>query len=364
MPSRRPGRPTNGTSSASTGSSHPAWVRIAAFLSLKAAKTQETYLGVLREWSAFLGAEYGTSAAGDRILKAQDLHALAFRAWLQQRPGERPRSERRESSSRALTTRTQRSLQKHSGLEATLSNATIAKKFAVLHRIYRMLLGANLGVGHNPFDPDRAPAPPRHSGKKRPTEMVDFKLVKKILALPDTRTLKGLRDLAVLSALFGGALRRGEAAALRLGDVRKTRHGTVYLYLRSTKARRDAEQALPRWAAEPIVKLAAAMARAGAKDSDFLFTSFTGQAGKTPAKGGVSSSGIYDLFKRYCAQAGAGKTVSPHSARATAITRLLAEGIPHREVQEFSRHKSVQMVELYDKRRIGVDENAAKDLEY
>jgi hypothetical protein len=194
--------------------------------------------------------------------------------------------------------------------------------------------------------------------------MVDFKLVKKILALPDTRTLKGLRDLAVLSALFGGALRRGEAAALRLGDVRNTRHGTVYLNLRSTKARRDAEQALPRWAAEPIVKLAAAMARAGAKDSDFLFTSFTGQAGKTPAKGGVSSSGIYDLFKRYCAQAGAGKTVSPHSARATAITRLLAEGIPHREVQEFSRHKSVQMVELYDKRRIGVDENAAKDLEY
>ena len=53
-----------------------------------------------------------------------------------------------------------------------------------------------------------------------------------------------------------------------------------------------------------------------------------------------------------------------HSARATAITRLLAEGIPHREVQEFSRHASIQMVELYDKRRIGVDKNPGRGLDY
>jgi site-specific recombinase XerD len=319
---------------------------------------------VLREWSAFLGAEFGTTDSAERILRAQDLHALAFRAWLEKRPGERPRSERRESSSRELATHLPRFAQKRSGLEATLSNATIAKKFAVLHRIYRMLQGANLGVTTNPFDPDRAPPPPRHSGKKRPTEMVDFKVVKRILALPDLQQPKGLRDQAVLSALFGGALRRSEAAALRVGDVRKTRHGTVYLYLRSTKAKRDAEQALPAWAAEPITRLVRARLKEGAREQDFLFVSYTGRAGRTPSARGVSSSGIYDLFKKYCQAAGAGKLVSPHSARATAITRLLASGIPHREVQEFSRHASVQMVELYDKRRIGVDENAAKDLEF
>jgi hypothetical protein len=48
----------------------------------------------------------------------------------------------------------------------------------------------------------------------------------------------------------------------------------------------------------------------------------------------------------------------------TAISKLLSDGISHREVQEFSRHSSVQMVELYDKRRIGVEDNPGKKLEY
>lgn len=353
-----------GKQGATTTSTHPIWIRIEGFLSLKAQKTQETYLGVLREWCAFLGADYGSMDGARSLLLAQDLHALAFRAWLEKKPGERPRSERRESSSRQLTTQTSRTRIKPSGLEATLSNATIAKKFAVLHRIYRMLQGAGLGLSMNPFDPDRAPPPPRHSGKKRPTEMVDFKLVKRIIAQPDADHPKGIRDKAVLCALFGGALRRGEVAALRVGDVRKTRHGTVYLYLRSTKAKRDAEQALPPWAAEHITRLLRMRMNERAGKHDFLFVSYTGRGGMTPSHHGVSSSGIYDLFKKYCQAAGAGKFVTPHSARATAITRLLASGIPHREVQEFSRHASVQMVELYDKRRIGVDDNAAKDLKF
>ena len=63
-------------------------------------------------------------------------------------------------------------------------------------------------------------------------------------------------------------------------------------------------------------------------------------------------------------RAGAGNFVSPHSARATAITKLLSDGFSHREVQEFSRHASIQMVEVYDKRRISIDDNPASDLDY
>jgi integrase len=62
--------------------------------------------------------------------------------------------------------------------------------------------------------------------------------------------------------------------------------------------------------------------------------------------------------------AGAGRYATPHSARATAITKLLADGIPHREVQEFSRHSSIQMVEWYDKRRFSVEQSPAKELSY
>jgi integrase len=99
-------------------------------------------------------------------------------------------------------------------------------------------------------------------------------------------------------------------------------------------------------------------------DGDYLFIGFTGKGGQTITTKPMSDTGLYLLFKQYCMAAGAGMHATPHSARATAITKLLADGIPHREVQEFSRHSSIQMVEWYDKRRFSVEESPAKELSY
>lgn len=343
---------------------HQAWLHISAFLSLKAPLTQDTYKGVIAEWCAFLGTSPHAKDSGKKLLAAKNLHAIAFRAYLERQPGERPRAQSSSSETRAVDTRRSVRREKRSGLECTQSNATIAKKFAVLRRIYRVLIAADLGIRQNPFDSDAVPPPPKDSGRKRPTKMLDFTVVKKVIAQADESTPKGLRDKAILCALFGGALRRGEVIALRVGDVQRTPSGTAFLYLRATKARKDAQQALPKWAAEVIERLVKQRSKEGALAGDRLFVSYTGRGGKVPTKSPISPSGIYSLFRRCCDQAGAGEHLSPHSARATAITRLLAEGVPHREVQEFSRHSSIQMVEVYDKRRIGVDENAGRGLEY
>jgi len=338
------------------GGSDPVWVRLAAFLSLRSPNTQATYAGIVREWCEFLGGRVGTPAGARAVRGATDADAVAYRRWLARRPGERPRRGARSGDAPRGG--------KKDGLEHTQSNATIAKKFAALRRIYRMLVGAGLGVTENPFDVDRVPPPPKDAGRKRPTEMVDFGLVREIIAGADASTPKGLRDKAILCALFGGGLRRSEVAALRVGDVRRSRNGTIFLYLRSTKAKRDAEQALPPWAGEVLTALARSRLDGGAGPADFLCVGYAGRAGRSPTNAAVSASGIYKLFKHYCALAGAGGFVSPHSARATAITRLLESGVPHRQVQEFSRHSSIQMVEVYDKRRIGVDENPGIDLAY
>ena len=341
----------------------PVWTRIGAFLDLKSSNTQRTYAGVIREWCEFLGAEPGSPQAAAFLVQATDVHAAAYRHWLLRKPGQRPRLESSRSSERSLQTKGS-SPPKSDGLQSTLANATIAKKFAALRRLYRMLIAADLGIVSNPFDPDRIPAPSAKSGQKRPTEMIDFDLVREILSLPDATTSKGLRDLAVLSALFGGGLRRSEATALRLGDVRSSPQGTCFLRLRSTKAKRDADQALPGWAADNILAQVAIRKREGAYPGDYLFTSYRGPAGQARTEKPLSTSGVYKLFKSYCLRAGAGHFATPHSARATAITKLLADGLNHREVQEFSRHASVQMVEVYDKRRLGVDKNPAKTLNY
>jgi len=347
---------------------HAVWLRLSAFLSLKSPNTQRTYLGIVNEWCEFLGAKPGTEDAATKILAATDLHAIAYKNWLEDRPGENPRLKRSELNSNV------KAIQKHGsgpklkakrqGLESTLSNATIYKKLVALRRMYRMLIGANIGINANPFDADKIPPPAKDAGRKRPTEMIDFELVNEIINLPDISTQKGLRDRALLSVLFGGGLRRSEVINIRIGDVKSTASGTTFLHLRSTKAKKDADQAMPPWAGKAVSELKTARIKAGASDGDYLFISYRGRNAAKATPYPISDNGLYRLFKKYCLLAGAGLNVTPHSARATSITKLLSDGITHRLVQEFSRHASIQMVELYDKRRMGVEENPGRTLDF
>lgn len=343
------------------------WLRISAFLSLKSPATRLTYSGIVAEWCRFLKTEPGTAEAAEALIAATDLHAIAYRKFLERRPGEKPRmvrSQGRTSSEKEITAERSARQRKSDGLEATQSNATIHKKFAALRRIYRMLVASNVGLTENPFEADKVPPPPKDAGRKRPTEMIDFNLVMDIVSIPDPQTPKGRRDRAILATLFGGGLRRSEVVGLCLGDIKRTSSGTTFLYLRHTKAKRDAEQALPRWAADYLWDLVKERRAQGAEDGDYLFVGFSGRGGKAATTKAMSDTGLYLIFKQYCLAAGAGRHATPHSARATAITKLLADGIPHREVQEFSRHSSIQMVEWYDKRRFSVEESPGKELSY
>ena len=339
------------------------WLRLTAFLSLKSPNTQRTYKSVIEEWCKFLGAPAGSAEAAQLIIKANDLKAIAYRNWLEKQLGQKPRMTSSSVSERGLSERKYKP-QKKDGTQSTLSYATIRKKIAALRRIYRMLSGAGFGMTVNPFNTDNLPPPPANAGQKRPTEMLDFKLVKRVVNSPDLKDPKGIRDRAVLAILFGGGLRRSEVVGIRIGDVRTTNRGTLYLRLRATKAKRDADQALPAWAASYVKDLIEQRKKQSAQGADYLFVSYRGKGGKVPTTKPLSDSGLYKLFKFYCKMANAGEFLSPHSARATAITKLLEDGIGHRQVQEFSRHASIQMVEVYDKRRIGVDDNAAKDLSF
>ncbi|NMC62242.1 MAG: site-specific integrase, partial [SAR324 cluster bacterium] len=322
---------------------HPLWIRLGAFLSMRSPNTRRSYMSIFKEWCEFLGAEVASDKAAELVLKANDLQAQAYRAWLERRPGERPRMLQSKSTSRALLKKTKIGTVKKDGLQYSLSNATIWKKFAALRRMYRMIIASDLGTSSNPFDIDTTPPPPKDSGKKRPTEMIPFEDVRKILEGPDTREQKGLRDLAILAALFGGGLRRSEIINLRLGDLAVSHAGNAFLRLRATKSRKDFNQALPQWAADIIFRWKKIREHEGATSGDYLFTSFRGRGGLVSTPNPISSDGIYRLFKQYCIRAGVKVFATPHSARATAITKLLADGVPHRMVQEFSRHSSIQM---------------------
>lgn len=335
-------------------SNHPLWLHLAAFFSSKAPKTQDTYRGILLEWLKFIGGSFGTTAGAKKLISVSYLHAVGFQEWLKKQPGARPRMS--VSSSKEISSEKAK-IHKKSGLESSQSNATIWKKCAALRRMYRVIISAQLGITENPFDSERAPPPAKDSGRKRPTEMINFEDVQKVLDATDLKTEVGRRDFAILSLLFGAGLRRSEVSNLRLGDVKKAHSGTTYLYLRATKSKRDAEQPLPQWAADALQDVFKDRILHKAVSGDYLFVTYEGRSRAKRSDTPISHTGIWRLFKSYCLKADVFGFKSPHSARATAITKLLTDGIPHRFVQAFSRHASVQMVELYDKRRLNLEDN-------
>lgn len=65
----------------------------------------------------------------------------------------------------------------------------------------------------------------------------------------------------------------------------------------------------------------------------------------------VDKSTIWRWFKAIAKECGITKKISPHCARATAITKALNNGVSLREVSILAGHKSIETTVIYDKRR-------------
>lgn len=330
---------------------HDLWLKVSAWLALLSDTTQRTYVGIVKEYCAFLGAPAGSSAAAELLIRSNHTYALSYVHHLKRTKGQSPRVYRLHRKFGSA------------GGSSLHSPATIAKKIMALRKMYEVLMAHRLFTEPNPFSPHLVPVPNSKGGRKRDTEMLDFARVPEILASVEDGP-RAARDRALLSLLFGGGLRRGEVAKIILDDIGESHGGTHFVRLRCTKDGQDHLQALPDWAAAAVLLLKKERQKRGAGPQDFLFTTWTGRGGLIPTDKPMPDIAVYHVFKAACARVGLGPQYTPHSARATAITKLLADGVPHREVQEFSRHKSVQMVEWYDKRRFGVDRSPAKSLTF
>lgn len=330
-------------------------VTIALFVWLKhkATNTSRIYRGIASDWSRYLGAELEHPSAGKLWKRATHAQAQSYLLHAASRPAQSGRSARNHDR---------------------VSDATLRHKATVLFACYDELIAQGL-VEANPFHRVRSQYDKAKVGERRPHERVDSDAVRKLLEPPDIGSLANLppefelgrketiRNHALLCLLFGAALRRSEATKLTIGDVCATSSGTVYITLRDTKAGHERqEHTVADWIASGLKMLVTQRRGEGARDTDPLFVCYLGH-GK-PARDQISESTLYRVFKELCARVGLPESITPHCARVTAITRLLDQGVPHREVKEFSRHSSVVMVERYDRKRRSIEDSIAKKLEY
>ncbi len=150
-----------------------------------------------------------------------------------------------------------------------------------------------------------------------------------LIGAPDTSTLVGLRDRAMLEMLYGSGLRVSELCGLSVQDVDDT---FVRVVGKGGKGRvvpvgRCAIKALDAYLAVRI------------SEAKPLFLNRRGR--------GMHRTSVWKRIKVYAKQAGITKGVSPHTLRHSFATHLLDNGAELRIIQEMLGHASIGTTDRY-----------------
>ena len=192
--------------------------------------------------------------------------------------------------------------------------------------------------------------------------------IKEVLNIPDTLTVKGKRDYAILRLLWDNALRRGEISSLSIADFNydhltlkikgKGRLSKEIIYLSPKTA-----SAIQQWLdclGVSDSKTDKLTAKISDNDSDSLtdtplFISLDNRS----LGSRLTGRSIDRLVKKYSGEVVEGKLLSPHKVRHSSITAVLdASNGNVRLAQKLSRHKNLDVLTRYDDNRIALQKEA------
>jgi integrase/recombinase XerC len=163
-------------------------------------------------------------------------------------------------------------------------------------------------------------------------------MTKKMLKVVTGDDAKAKRDRAIIWLLGSLGLRRGELVGLSLEHV-DLLHGKVVI-LGKGRLQRDA-LTLPRLAKGALAEWMEV--RGDAPGPLFLHCDLHGAL---TAKG-LDANGLYYIIRRYGRLAGLGDHVRPHLIRHGAVTEVWRRTGDIRTTQAFSRHKSLDILQVY-----------------
>ena len=167
---------------------------------------------------------------------------------------------------------------------------------------------------------------------------------RRLLAAPDTATLRGLRDRALLMLLCENALRRGEIHKCDVGDFRPAECRLLIL----GKGRGSQKEPVTLSAATVAAISVYLAARERPGPAAPLFCNL---ARFSDGSARLTGRGLLHVVNEYGRQV-LGKDLHPHALRHMAITACLdATGGDVRTAQRLSRHADVRTLQRYDDNR-------------
>jgi site-specific recombinase XerD len=224
----------------------------------------------------------------------------------------------------------------------TLIGTTIRHRMAALSSLFQYLCDQN-AVTHNPVKGVKRPKVESEEGK---TPAIADHQARKLLAAPAERTLKGIRDRAILATLLYHALRREELCKLRVRDFRHERRGVPHL---KVSGKGEKTRYIPlHGVAGDLICAYLEKAGHGADEAGALFRPLRNSRG-SGRQGAITPDGIYKLVRKYSTLLGF--EIGAHALRATAATNALDHAADIAKVQEWLGHANIATTRIYDHRK-------------
>jgi site-specific recombinase XerD len=195
---------------------------------------------------------------------------------------------------------------------------------------------------HDPMHADqyaRVLSVPAKRTKPAAVTYLEPEEVKVILAQPDRRTLRGIRDHALLLFLYNTGARASEALAVRPGDLNLAPPRRVRLHGKGSK-----DRFCPLWK-ETAAALRRVIAAPEFRASDPVFRNARGEA--------LSRDGLAYILAKYAAMAAGTRStrtrirVTPHVFRHSCAVALLQAGVDVSVIRDYLGHASTATTSRY-----------------
>lgn len=215
--------------------------------------------------------------------------------------------------------------------ERHLDSRSVARHLVTIRNFFRFALVE----GYIEEDPAATIESPKF--RRSLPQFLSLEEVERVLQQPDTSSMLGLRDKAMIELMYSCGLRVSELCRLRVSDVQMG-EGSVRCVGKGDKERLIPVGRRGLSAVEAYYRKARAELLRG-RSSPYLFLNQRG--------GKMNRIGFWKVLSFYGRRAGIRKNVKPHMLRHSFATHLLDGGADLRAVQMMLGHADIATTQIY-----------------
>lgn len=209
------------------------------------------------------------------------------------------------------------------------SDSSINRKIIAVKGFYKYLIKKNT-LQNNTFD--------KYDMQKVKREVpfiLSIEEVSKLLAMPDTTAVKGIRDKAMLEVLYATGMKVTELINISIEDI-----NLKYSYIKC-RGCKNKERIIPlgSYAIKSLEEYFKVRQELNVLNIDTLFLSTKGQL--------MTRQGFWKIIKSYSKEADINKEINANTLRHSFAVHLLQNGADIRSIQELLGHSGINVTQIY-----------------